>query len=294
MDPSTSLEVALARLDRIIEDACTERNHLGVFPAMYRSVTQNVTHAVRRGDFFDDNELVEHMTVLFADLYFEAYHQYRSGEPLPQCWKVAFETAEQPKRRMLLQHLLLGMNAHINYDLGLATVAASGSDLSKIQVDFLRVNEILFLILDDLQGALGEVSPRMATLDRWGRTWDELVMRVGIKRCRDLAWSFACHLNEDQDRFERTAQRDADATWIARAMLRPWSPVNLAAGYVGRSESRDVPEIVDALSHRVVDLDQAERLTNDDLEGFVNSPGSDQSLFQAAHRHPTQRRHPRH
>ncbi len=168
MPGSTSLEATLGRLDRIIEDACTERSHLGVFPAMYRRVTASVLQAIRAGGFFDDDEVVEHLTIVFADLYFDAYDRYRGHDEAARCWLVAFEATESPQPRMILQHLLLGMNAHINLDLGLATYQAAGDDLNAVKADFVKVNEILFQILDTLQGGLGEVSPRMDLLDRLG------------------------------------------------------------------------------------------------------------------------------
>jgi len=290
---STSLDATLLRLDRIIEDACTERSHLGVFPAMYRSVTSGVRDAVRTGGFFDDDERVEHLTVVFADLYFEAYDHYRGRNPAAQCWGVAFETAEAPHRRMILQHLLLGMNAHINLDLGLATVAAAGDDLTAVQADFVRVNEILFQILDGLQEGLGDVSPRMSLLDRFGGSWDERMMRVGIRTCRDLAWRFANRLAAADDRNAVTTARDVDAAWVAKAMLRPWSPVNIAARLVVRAETRDVPMIVAALNRTKVDLDAAERAAEADMTGIAAVVTSDSpSLYQSAHRRPGRRHAP--
>jgi hypothetical protein len=270
----TGLDATLHRLDRIIEDSCTERSHLGVFPAMYRTVTAAVRDAVRTGGFFDDDERIEHLTVVFAGRYFEAYDRYRSREEAARCWAVAFETAESPHRRMILQHLLLGMNAHINLDLGLATFSAAGKDLPAVRADFIRVNEILFQILDRLQGRLGEVSPRMSLLDRLGGAWDERVMRVGIRTCRDLAWDFAGKLAESPDASVETAARDEDAVWLANSMLKPWSPVGLAARVVSRVESRDIPAIVDALSRVEVDLDEAERATEVDLAADPSQPAT--------------------
>lgn len=293
MPSSTSLEATLGRLDRIVEDACTERSHLGVFPAMYRSVTAAVLEAIRAGGFFDDDEVVEHLTIVFADLYFEAYDRYRGNDEVALCWMVAFQTAESPQLRMILQHLLLGMNAHINLDLGLATVEAAGDDLVAVKADFVRVNEILFQVLDALQGGLGEVSPRMALIDRLGGQWDERMMRVGLRTCRDLAWTFANRLAVGDDKPGVTSRRDADAAWVARAMLRPWSPVNLIARIVAKVESRDILQVVASLGRSDVDLDAASRAAEADMATMTTpDPGSGPTLYQVAHRLRV-RRHPR-
>ncbi|CAN5787912.1 hypothetical protein BH23ACT4_BH23ACT4_02880 [soil metagenome] len=293
MPGSTSLYATLVRLDRIIDAACTERSHLGVFPAMYRSVTAAVLEAIRAGGFFDDDEVVEHLTIVFADLYFEAYDRYRGNDEAALCWMVAFETAEAPQPRMILQHLLLGMNAHINLDLGLATFEAAGDDLTVVQADFVRVNEILFQILDALQGGLGEVSPRMDLLDRLGGQWDERMMRVGLSTCRDLAWTFANRLAAGDDSPGVTARRDADAAWVARAMLRPWSPVNLVARMVANVESRDILQVVASLGRTQVDLDVASRNATADVAAMSTyESGFGPTLYQAAHRR-RMRHHPR-
>jgi hypothetical protein len=258
---------------------------------MYRSVTAAVLGAIRTGGFFDDDETVEHLTIVFADLYFDAYERYRRHEEAARCWEVAFGAAEAPQPRMILQHLLLGMNAHINLDLGLATNAAAGNDLTVVKSDFVRVNEILFQILDSLQGGLGAVSPRMELLDRLGGQWDERVMRVGLRTCRDLAWTFATRLADGDDESGLTARRDAEAAWVARAMLRPWSPVNMAARIVARVESRDIPQIVAALGRNQVDLDAASRATAAEIDAMTDRRG-EPTLYQAAH-HLHVRRHPR-
>jgi hypothetical protein len=288
---STSLEATLGRLDRIIEDACTERSHLGVFPAMYRGVTAAVLDAIRTGGFFDDDEGVEHLTIVFADLYFDAYDRYRGHDEAAGCWVVAFETAESPQPRMILQHLLLGMNAHINLDLGLATYEAAGDDLPLMKADFVRVNQILFQILDALQGGLGQVSPRMKLIDRLGGQWDERMMRVGLRTCRDLAWTFANTLADGDDHAGVIARRDADAAWVARAMLRPWSPVNLVARMVAKVESRDIPQIVAALGRSQVDLEAASRAVATEVVAMTD-PRAGPTLYQAAH-HLRVRLHPR-
>ena len=291
MPTPTSLEGTLGRLDRIIEDACTEGSHLGVFPAMYRSVTAAVLEAIRSGGFFDDDEVVEHLTVVFADLYFEAYDRYRGNDEAASCWVVAFETAESPQPRMILQHLLLGMNAHINLDLGLATHQVAGDDLTLVKADFVRVNEILFQILDRLQGGLGEVSPRMALVDRLGGQWDERMMRVGLSTCRDLAWTFANILAITDDIPGATARRDADASWVARAMLRPWSPVNLVGRMVANVESRDIRRIVASLERSRVDFEAASRAADVSVGDLAAlDRGREPSLYQAAHSRRVRRR----
>ena len=291
MSQSTSLEATLAELDRIVDQSCSDDSHCAIFPAMYRSVTAAVHRAVRTGGFFDDDERVEHLTVEFADLYIQAYDTSRDTPGPAKSWMVAFEAARAPRRRMILQHLLLGMNAHINLDLGLATVSVARDDLSLMRTDFNRVNEILFQILEGLQDGLGTVSPRMALIDRLGGSWDERVMRVGIRTCRNLAWRFANQMAAgDAERV--AAIRDADTAWLGRSMLRTWSPTNLAGWAIAGAESQDLATIVAALDHREVDLAEADQKAIEDVPALESALGPNTpSLYQCAHHHLRVRRH---
>ncbi len=89
----------------------------------------NVTLEVKEGiqaSFSDDGPRMERLDVEFADRYLDAFYAYRDGRPLTKSWQVTFEAAEN-KNLLILQHLLLGMNAHINLDLGIATAKISPS-----------------------------------------------------------------------------------------------------------------------------------------------------------------------
>lgn len=275
-----ALDGTLTRLDEIVASAAVSSSNLAVFPAMYRSVTRAVHGAVRRGGYFADDDSVENLTVIFADLYIAAYNGWGEGRRPAECWAIAFEAAESPRRLMILQHLLLGMNAHINLDLGLATVAAVGDDrLEPLYGDFIRVNEILFQILDRLQEGLGAVSPRMSRLDRWGLSWDETFMRLGIRSARDLAWNFAVRIQEASDPQSEIDEREREAAWLARWMVRPWSPMTVVSWAIARGETTDPAEIVAALDCVEVDLEDAERSAQETL---ATEPGDASSLLAVA------------
>ena len=79
----------------------------------------------------------------FANRYLAAYDAYQNHKPVTESWQYTFQVNEQwwP---IVLQHLLLGMNAHINLDLGIAAARISpGEKLQSLQNDFLKINKIL-------------------------------------------------------------------------------------------------------------------------------------------------------
>jgi Family of unknown function (DUF5995) len=71
---------------------------------------------------FRDTAWVERWDVAFADLYLDALEAAEAGRRPPEPWAVAFGAGEHD-RFPRLRHVLLGMNAHINYDLAQSLLA---------------------------------------------------------------------------------------------------------------------------------------------------------------------------
>jgi hypothetical protein len=71
---------------------------------------------------FRDTAWVERWDVAFADLYLDALEAAEAGRRPPEPWAVAFGAGEHD-RFPPLRHVLLGMNAHINYDLAQSLLA---------------------------------------------------------------------------------------------------------------------------------------------------------------------------
>ncbi len=280
-----SLDRTLERLNRVLERTTAENSMLGVFPAMYRSVTAAVRNAVRAGGFFDDDARLEELTVVFAGRYLDAYELYRSGQRPTAAWDLAFSIAASPHRRMILQHLLLGMNAHINLDLGIAAWRVGGKRLPVVYGDFIRVNEVLFHILDQLQGGLDTVSPHISWLDRLGGPWDEHLMRLGIRTSRNLAWSFAVRLSETSSQSDEIAERDGETAWLGHLISRRWSPLHLLGWAIARAESRSVADVVAALTVTDIDLDTVARRADAEAQARVNEGTSLRAALAERHRY---------
>jgi hypothetical protein len=250
-----TLDDAVADLTRIVDEARAERAALGLFPAMYRTVTQTVSEGIDAG-VFDHPERVERLVTVFADLYLDAYDAHRAGREAPRAWDLAFAFADAG-RGSICQHLLLGMNAHINLDLGIATAEVSTvGDHASLHADYERVNDVLFALLDQLQGAMGSVSPWMARLDRIGLGFDEGVMRAGIASARDEAWTFSTELLavEPAQRIERITERDLQARRMGSLLCARWSMLHHANRVVSWRECRDRATVIDALGSARIDV----------------------------------------
>lgn len=109
---------------------------------------------------------MEHLDVAFANRYLDALKCYRHGEEISRCWLTSFRAAES-RHPIILQHLLLGMNAYINLDFGIAAAqSAPGIQLAQSRENFESINNILWAMLDDVQNRLAQVSPLASRLLR--------------------------------------------------------------------------------------------------------------------------------
>jgi hypothetical protein len=92
------------------------------FHQTYLRTTTAVAEEIDRGGFLDAQWLAR-WDVAFADLYLDALEAELGGGPLPGPWRVAFTAARERPDLPPLRHVLLGMNAHINYDLPQSLIA---------------------------------------------------------------------------------------------------------------------------------------------------------------------------
>jgi len=110
----------VARMDERLADLAGEGSGARHFLATYRRVTIAIGEAAARGRV-EDPAWLGRWDVAFAELYLRALDTWR-GDPdaVPGPWREAF-TAPQDLEPYL--HVLLGMNAHINYDMPLSLLA---------------------------------------------------------------------------------------------------------------------------------------------------------------------------
>jgi len=237
------------RLDGVVAWARANQSRVGYFAALYRRVTVEIRRGIREGRF-DDGPRMERLDVFFAARYLEAFERWRDGEPTTRSWAVAFDAAASwwP---IVLQHLLLGINAHINLDLGIAAVRTSpGAALPALEDDFLRVNQILSSLVDDVQERLSGVWPLLRVLDWVGGRTDEATVHFSIARARDEAWAFAHRLNglEGADRQREVEGMDGKIADLGRLVRRPGLLLGTAVKIVRLGELRSVEGVIDLLA----------------------------------------------
>jgi hypothetical protein len=103
--------------ERLVADN-DERQH---FHGAYVRSTRTVMADAEAGNFIDA-EWADRWAVAFAQLYMDAFDAWERGGDPSGPWRVAFEASRDPNIPPL-RHALLGINAHINYDLPQALLA---------------------------------------------------------------------------------------------------------------------------------------------------------------------------
>lgn len=186
MELPLTMEEVLAELDRIIETSLRENSPMAIFAWIYRRTTAEIKKGVE-AQLFADNERMAHFDVTFANYYIRAVYDYTNGLPVSESWKVAFDGTKQPL--CIVQHIILGMNAHINLDLGVAAgCVMDGKQLDDLQADFMKVNTVLFSLTKELEDGLGRVSPLFFLVNWFGKRSDEQLIDFSIEKARDCSW----------------------------------------------------------------------------------------------------------
>jgi hypothetical protein len=246
----TSIDEVIDRLDEILRWAVAENSRIGYFSALYRGITDRIRQDIAEGRF-EDGPRMELFDVTFANRYLEALEKYRSGEDPSRSWLFAFESAGGT-RPVILQHLLLGINAHINLDLGIAAAEISkGSDLDALKGDFYAINETLAERVEEVQDQLARVSPLIFLLKHVDPNADRAIINFSITRARDQAWTVAELLTcLPPPRWEsRIDVLDRSTVSLGRLIREPPGQIlNGGLAMIQLSESHDVSHVIDVLT----------------------------------------------
>ena len=196
--PANTIDGVIEILEYIIQYSEKSNDPSGYFAALYQKVTIKVKEEIAN-NYFDDGPRMEQLDVLFANRYIDAWVAYQAGTPISACWLKAFELATD-YWPIVLQHLLLGMNAHINYDLGISAAEVSkGKKLDALHDDFNRINEILSSLVHEVQDNLSVVWPALKYILKWSGKVDDYLVDFSMNLARDGAWKFATELSETTD-----------------------------------------------------------------------------------------------
>jgi hypothetical protein len=185
--------------------------HQQVFLSTYQRTTQAVGAAVD-GSYFEDPGWVERWDVAFANLYLRALDAElsRTGHSdsevsdagrVPRPWRLAFAASPDLPP---LRHVLLGINAHVNYDLPQALLAVISDDdfsdrmlMDSRRRDHERIDRVLASRVaaeDDELTATGGAT----LLDRLLTPLNRLGSKRFLREARQKVWHNTLELRESR------------------------------------------------------------------------------------------------
>lgn len=217
--PARTIDEVISQLGAIIEECIATQDRLGYFAALYNRVTLAVRDGIRQGQF-DDGPRMERLDVTFANRYLTAYAQFRAGELPSRSWLNAFVAAASPEP-LVLQHLLLGMNAHINLDLGVAAArTCPGNALAPLQRDFDRINTVLATLTPVVEQELASESSGFAALTHLAPKLELKLVGFSMNEARESAWKFAQELAllPPRQQVALLARRDTEAMLLSEVI----------------------------------------------------------------------------
>ncbi len=220
----------IQRMDELAQQWEQRSDQRCFFLRCYALMTGNTLHALDEGQFHDP-QWVSRLLHLFADYYFLALDAYERGDArTPTVWRLAFDAAAQ-QRTHVLQDLLLGINAHINYDLVLTLVdmlepewtSLSPQQRQQRYEDHCHVNTIIAATVDRVQEQVVTPSSRWLGVVDWALgPLDEHVAARLIRRWREDVWQQAMQMlaaTEPDDRADLRRLLAAQATARSEQIL---------------------------------------------------------------------------
>jgi hypothetical protein len=199
-----------------------------VFARSYLTTTRHVARGVSAGRFLDA-AWVDRIDCAFAERYFAAFDGFAAGSACPAPWALKFESVLS-RRTFVLQDILLGMNAHISYDLPLSLLEtipwdADAALLERRKQDFETLNDVLAGAIDDVQReAAWAYDPTLGVLDAALGRIDEWATDKLIRAARSRVFQDFLQLHEARREgtvAARTAALEKRAEEIARSLLLP-------------------------------------------------------------------------
>ncbi len=231
----------IRRMESVLASLEADRDVGRLFLATYLRTTRAVAAAVEAARF-EDPAWVDEWGVAFAQLYLDALEAHRRDPAAPaRPWRIAFaaDPGLPPEA-----HVLLGMNAHINYDLPQSLVRVIPPSAfedpvvrGRRQRDHERIDAVLTSRIGPEDAELERVGGRRTLLDRALAPANRAASRRFLREARRKVWQNATALHRARVEGEAAYARrlgDLEVLSAARVadLLRP-GPVLLRLGVLG-------------------------------------------------------------
>lgn len=219
--PGRRIDRLIGRMEALLapmEESGDPKRH---FLSTYLRTTRVVADELATEKFLD-RAWVERWDTVFADLYLDALEAWNGGAAPAEPWRVAFAAADDANLPAL-RHVLLGMNAHINYDLPLSLLG----------------------VISDAEFADPEI---VAKRNRDHTHIDTVLLRrVGAE---DEAITAAQGGKNLYERLKTPLERRATGRFLREARAKVWTNTRLLAAARARGDAAELERLRAELARR--------------------------------------------
>ena len=250
---AATIDEVLLRLSTIIKESQQSGDRCGFFATLYHRVTASVKEGIMKGQF-EDGARMERLDVLFANRYLDALAAWKAGDKPSTSWTIAFETCHR-RSVLVLQHLLLGISAHINLDLGIAaveTMRERGAELGPIEKDFDNINTILGAMTYEVIGQINRLSPLLSLIGKHSKNTESVLVQFSMTNARDGAWCFAEDLFKLSGEGYNTAiaERDNSIAKLGHTLVHFKAMLKLTVWVIHLFECKRPQRIIEVLQEK--------------------------------------------
>lgn len=212
-DPFDSVTDVTTRLTELEARLRDQDDRRAIFLTIYRQMTAKVRDGINHGQFENSDWMTRYL-VGFANYYRRAFLAFEEGRltAVPDPWRITFGTALRGDS-LVIQDSVLGINAHINYDLAL-TLNEVGIDPNRAQKyqDHVAINDTLARLIDIQQAILAEMyAAGIGDIDTALGRLDESFFLRTMTEGREQAWRVAVVLAD-----VRIVPIESYARWVLR------------------------------------------------------------------------------
>ena len=248
MLPATSIQEVITELNKIIEFSKLQQSRIGYFASLYRTMTIAVQQGIIN-KAFDDADRMERLDVTFANRYLQAWQAYTNKQKCTLAWSKAFDLCNS-NNLVVLQHLILGINTHINLDLAIAAAeTCSGEKIYELQNDFEKINVVIAAQSQAMQNTLCKIWFPLKLLTDISNHRQDAVINFSIDQARKASWASAVALAlvQGEARGNYIGILDNTVVKIADRITKPPFFTGLLLKLVLMMESKNVSKIIEDL-----------------------------------------------
>jgi len=248
-----NIQDVVNQLGQIMQQCAATQNRAGYFAALYKRMTEAVKEAIAANQF-EDGVRMEQLDMVFGRRYLDAYNAHCAKQTCSLSWQFTFDECAD-NSLIVLQHLLLGINTHINLDLAIAAATvAPGDKIYALQKDFYHINNIISSLLDDVQECLCEVWQPMRLVTKIANGRQDAVLNFSIDKARTTSWANAVML-ANMTESQRTAyinEMDKLVNKVAVKIKSPGFGPGLLLRVIRATEFDDVARTIKLIDTTVV------------------------------------------